>query len=427
MLLKRIEIRNVRKIKQADIDFLGPGLQVFQGANESGKSSLAQSLSLTMNGARAFTPGMISHGEETAEIIGYTDDGLKIRTVISDTVKQTVSRWDQNTSRYSSVSGGVREFLNSICSGLEMPWAMRDMTDAKIIEMLKERCGISERIGEIDEEISTKERLRTEVGRDKKRMGTLKVVPEAKHPSPADELTAERNKATEYVKWLREKLDYAEAAIRAKCRFDSVADIEALIPLVKDTVAKAKAAVSEQKEYTQADIDRLNVALAEWAKEETAAKEYDDYLAKKQELEGYTTQYEELTTKIEELRALRKKTLADMNLGVEGLEIGEDNMLYHNGARRGITESDKTSNWSTAESIQVFFSLGVRFSGKLKILIVDNAESLDAKTTSAISQWAENSGFLVILLKVATLPEKLEEQIIYLKEGEIISKEGKGK
>ena len=66
-----------------------------------------------------------------------------------------------------------------------------------------------------------------------------------------------------------------------------------------------------------------------------------------------------------------------MKLGVKGLEITEDNQLVHCGALRGITESNKVSNWSTAETVRVFFSIGSVFASKLKILVVDNAESLD--------------------------------------------------
>ncbi len=58
----------------------------------------------------------------------------------------------------------------------------------------------------------------------------------------------------------------------------------------------------------------------------------------------------------------------------------------------------------------------------MKVLVVDNAESLDLKTVTAISDWAEKAGFLVIMLKVAEMPEELEEGIIYLKEGEVITK-----
>lgn len=70
----------------------------------------------------------------------------------------------------------------------------------------------------------------------------------------------------------------------------------------------------------------------------------------------------------------------------------------------------------------MFFSLGARFCGELKVLVVDNAESLDAKTTKVISEWAESAQFLVILLKVAEVPEELEEGIIYVQEGEVLKK-----
>ncbi|MDR1046625.1 MAG: AAA family ATPase, partial [Treponema sp.] len=89
MLLKRLEIRNMRKIKQADVEFHGPGPQVIQGANEAGKSTLAQSIALTLEGPKAFNPGMITHGEEQAEIIAYTDDGLQIKTIIRNSTKDS--------------------------------------------------------------------------------------------------------------------------------------------------------------------------------------------------------------------------------------------------------------------------------------------------------------------------------------------------
>jgi hypothetical protein len=36
--------------------------------------------------------------------------------------------------------------------------------------------------------------------------------------------------------------------------------------------------------------------------------------------------------------------------------------------------------------------------------------------------WAEKAGFLVITLRVAEAPETLEEGVIYLKEGEVVTK-----
>jgi hypothetical protein len=169
-------------------------------------------------------------------------------------------------------------------------------------------------------------------------------------------------------------------------------------------------------------VDAFDSKLAVWYEAEKKAAAYDGYLKNKQEWNRLTEQYNALTGEIEALRESRRKTLSSMKLGVKGLEIGEDNMLYHNGAVRGITETNKVGNWSTAESVQVFFTIAACFSGDMKVIVVDNAESLDEKTTSAISKWAETANFLVILLKVAEIPDNLEDGIVYVREGEVLTK-----
>ena len=365
---------------------------------------------------------MITDGEEQAEIIAFTDDGLQIRTSIKGTVKQTVSRLNENLGRYVTVSGGVREFLNAIRSGLEMPWALRSMTDAQIIEVLKNRAGVSDKVQEIDSRIKVKETARADVGRDKKRLGERGKPPEeTEHPPKIDELKTERETAIRFLKIQRETLDKAAEYIRAKCFFETLDGIPALKAAVDEAYQCAKKRMEETgKPYTQADVDRMDRRFMEWNTEEEKAKAWDAYGEKKQVIERLAAHYETLTGEIETLRELREKTLSGIAL-IKGLEIGENTMLYHNGVLRGITDSNTVDNWSTAESVQVFFSIGAAFSGEMKVLVVDNAESLDGNTTKAISQWAEKSACLVILLKVADLPDDLEEGIIYLKEGEVIT------
>jgi hypothetical protein len=139
---------------------------------------------------------------------------LKIRTVISDSVKQTVSKKDETSGKYAALSGGVRTFIDSIRSGLEMPWAMRDMTDARIIEILKDRAGITQKIAEIDAAIKDKEAVRTETGRDKKKLGTKDPVKEMRHPDPIESIQTERAAAAEYLNKLRDTLVKASDYIR---------------------------------------------------------------------------------------------------------------------------------------------------------------------------------------------------------------------
>jgi hypothetical protein len=197
--------------------------------------------------------------------------------------------------------------------------------------------------------------------------------------------------------------------------------------MIDDTVKRVKEIIGNAgKSYTQADVDDMDKRFVEWNTEEENAKKWDAYCEKKKTIEHLTGQYEALTHEIEALRDSRKKALSGITL-IKGVEIGEDNMLYNKGILRGITETNKIDNWSTAESVQVFFSIGAAFAGKMKVLVVDNAESLDGDTTAAISKWAEKNEFLVILLKVADVPAEMEEGIIYLKEGEVMTKCSRGK
>jgi hypothetical protein len=385
-----------------------------------------------MNGAKDLTPGMITHGEEKAEIIAYTDDGLKIRTVIEDSVKQTAEKYDENLRRFVKVSGGVRAFLNSICSGLEMPWTLRDMPDAKIIELLKSRCGIESKIAAIDTAIKDNETLRTEAGRDKKKLGDPaarepKAEDRIKQPDPIDGIKAERQKAADQIAWRKAQFEEANGHLRRNCVFQTLGQLKEYKKLVDEAETAMISVLTsresrEKKAYTQADVDGFDKQLSAWIELKQKADAYGKYLADKAEWDRLSALYDKLTAEIGILRDSRKKVLQDMKLGVKGLEIREDNRLYHNGAVRGITDTQKSCNWSTAESVQVFFGLGARFAGDLKVLCADNAESLDKKTTEAITAWAESAGFLVILLRVAEVPETLEDGIIYVKEGEVLTK-----
>jgi chromosome segregation ATPase len=424
MLLRELQILNCRKIVQAQVQFHGPGLQTIQGMNGSGKSTIAQAIQLTLEGPKAFTPGMITLGETQAEIIAITDDGVKIKTSISGkTVKQTVQKLDEETNRYTAVSGGVREFLEGIRSGFEMPWALKDMSDAKIIEILKDRCGVTKKISEVDAKLKDKEALRTETGRDKRALGDLGEAPaKTEHPPKIDEIKQKREDATAYLKKVSETLEKAANYIKEKCVFTSIEEIGNLHGIIDAAIKCAKDKIKDDTVYTQENLDELERKYTNWVEIEDKAVKYDAYIEKKEKIETLDAEYKKLTEEIEALRESRKRVLSEMNLGKKGLEISEENQLVHNGVVRGITDTNKSSNWSTAESVKVFFGIAAMFSGEIKVIVVDNAESLDEKTTFAISDWAEKNQFLVILLKVASVPETLEDGIIYVKDGAVIAK-----
>jgi hypothetical protein len=290
--------------------------------------------------------------------------------------------------------------------------------------MLMSRSGATEKIAAIDAGLIEKERLRTETGRDRKRLGDLGKAPaQIKHPSAIDDVRAERENMRKHQKAYAKAQTAAQETIRRAlndcCTFE---DLENVASVIAGEVAAGRKKLAGFKAYTEADAQALDEQISQWFDIEGKARIYDVYLEKKNQCEALDRQYEALTTEIEGLRSQRKKVLSEMDLRVAGLEINEASLLVHNGIVRGVTKIEKAGNWSTAESVQVFFGLGARFAGKMKVLVVDNAESLDTKTTGAITEWAEKAGFMVIMLRVAEVPEELEEGVIYIREGEVLTK-----
>jgi hypothetical protein len=276
----------MRKIKQAEIEFHGAGVQWIKGLNKAGKSTLAQCVELTLGGSKSFSRGMISGGEAEAEIVAYTDDGLKIRTAVTDCVRQSVSRLDPATGKYAPLSGGVRAFIDSIRSGLEMPWSMREMSDAEIIERLKKRSGVSQKIAEIDAELQEKESARAAVGRNKKRMGEIQAVVETEHPDPVGDIQAERGRAEKYLKKEKAVLEAAADYIKTRCSFTSLAEISGLHADVDEALSTAENKLRNEQRYTRSDLCALEKRLSEWVQTERKAATYDDFLKRKSEYDA---------------------------------------------------------------------------------------------------------------------------------------------
>lgn len=261
------------------------------------------------------------------------------------------------------------------------------------------------------------------VGREKKAKGKPIPVAEAKHGASIDELI--RHKAE-----IRAKIDaknefYKE--INYKVRDVIIKDINSLEECINHMQnALSIAREMEERESmscTEDDIHKLDIEIAEWNKKEAMALQYDAYVRTLEEINTLEKRYKELTQSIEEKRAIRKETLNSMKLGVKGLEITEEGCLLHNGVLRGITKTNPVGNWSTSQSLQVFFLLGLRFAGKIKVMVMDNAECLDELHTKLISDLASKNDFLLIMLKVGRVSGEKDEGIIYIKDGSIV-KEG---
>jgi hypothetical protein len=129
-----------------------------------------------------------------------------------------------------------------------------------------------------------------------------------------------------------------EHRIPSRCSFTSLEEISGLHAVVDEALSTAENKLRNEKRDTRSDFCALEKRLSERVQTERKAAAYDDFLKRKFEYGALSARYKARAGAIEALRASRKKMLSDMPL-IQGLEIGGDSPLYHNGVVRGIMEA----------------------------------------------------------------------------------------
>lgn len=120
-----------------------------------------------------------------------------------------------------------------------------------------------------------------------------------------------------------------------------------------------------------------------------------DYEASKQ-------QHTRLDRQLEQLRELRKGLLEGLDLGVDGLEVGQGELRLH-----GVSFKQA----STAQRIRVACAVAMKGNGALKLLRIDNGEMLDSESRRFLLDLATEHGYQVIMTCVSD-DEELQVEIV---------------
>lgn len=99
-----------------------------------------------------------------------------------------------------------------------------------------------------------------------------------------------------------------------------------------------------------------------------------------------------LDRELEALRALRKQILEGIDLGIEGLAVGEGELILH-----GVTFKQA----SNAQKIRVACAVAMLGDSELKLIRIDNGEALDTESRQFLLELAGQQGYQVIMTCVS--------------------------
>ncbi len=120
------------------------------------------------------------------------------------------------------------------------------------------------------------------------------------------------------------------------------------------------------------------------------------------ELIASQTKHGQLDRQLEALRQLRKDLLEGLDLGVDGLVVGNGELLLH-----GVTFKQA----SRSQKMRVSLAVAMKGKGELKIIRIDDGEQLDSESKEYLLAMAKENGWQVIMTRVADLKE-LQVEIV---------------
>jgi len=388
---------------------------VLEGENEQGKSSVIESMAMLMAGGQ-MPQKVLREGADKGIIVAeYQTDAGKLIVNKTFTESKTPALKVTLEGRRGAFTAG-QTILDVLLDHISLdPLQFARMDPKEQAETLATLMGfdptpLNQRRKELYDE-------RTDVNREVKRLcSAWQSIP--KHDdAPEQEVSvsdlmatleerqhhnAEGESAEERIAEISGEL--SQNASRLAALKEEIALLEAKATQLASERKTAIAKIADfehqdtneiKKQISQAD--EINAAVRD---NKMRAKAYEDYMAKHSEWERLNDDIDAIDRK--KAQAFKE---ARENLPVPDLDITEDGITYKGSpfAQAGTSATLKVS---------AAISMALNKDSAVKLLMIDDAEQMDAKSTQMLCEMAGERGFKVFLARVLGAAGKSEGSVI---------------
>jgi len=423
--LKAVEIRPTRNVV------------VVGGKNGQGKSSCLDSVLFCLAGGKSIPDGVVREGQEKAEIVLRTDEGLLIKRIITADGKATLEIKQISATGIESKVSSPQAMLDKLVGRISFdPLAFTRMKPADQIDTLRAAVGVD--TARVDREISNYFDSRADVSRQlRDAEGTLRGLPrysdapetERSATELIDELTkiSQKNQANEEVrkeaKRAKQAAEEAETCFqRERFKYDALidegkAEVQRIDDLLAETKSRYRAKAISQKDQTKlaeataADTKRIAAGLeARGEVDELDDSEVRDAIKKvdsvnekvranaafkKQEekTDLLASKVEELTGLLEAKRREKSHVMETAKWPVEGLSFTESGVVFKD---RPFTLL------SSAEQLRISAAVGLAQNPGLPVMLIRDGSLLDEDSLASIEEIANQYGGQIWIERVST-------------------------
>lgn len=394
--INTLEFENVKRIKAVKIEPTENGLTIIGGKNNQGKSSVLDAIAWALGGDR-YRP---SNPQRDGSV---TPPHLKIELSNGLIVERKGKNSDLKVIDPSGNKAGqqlLNEFIEQLA--LDLPKFM-EATSKEKANTLLQVIGVGDKLFELEKQEKELYNQRHTIGQiadqKKKFAEEMTVYPEA----PSEPVSA-----AELIKQQQEILAKNGENQKKRERADSIADQCAnaygVVKELENKLAEAKEKhrqlerdletakkdakdlqdeSTEELERNIAQIDEINVKVRA-----NAAKEAADI-----EAADYKDQYDDMTSKIENVRKEKMALLDGAELPLAGLSVEDGELTYND---------RKWDSMSGSDQLKVSVAIVRKLNPNCSFVLMDKLEQMDLDTLKDFGAWLEGENLQVIATRVST-------------------------
>lgn len=394
--INKLEIENVKRVKAVRIEPSANGLTIIGGNNNQGKTSVLDAIAWALGGDK-FRPSQAQNGDSVIP--------PHLRVVLNNGL--IVERKGKNSDLKVTDPDGnkagqqlLNEFVEQLA--LNLPKFM-ESSDKEKADVLLKIIGIGDRLHALEQQ-------EQEIFNDRRSIGRIADQKEkfAKEQEYYPDAPLDLVSPSELIRKQQEILARNGENQRKREKVDryrqSVAFMQSEVESLEAQLTKKK------KELTEAETS-LNVAMMD-AKDlqDESTKELEESISGIEEINRkvranldkgkaeddareYRRQYDEFTTKLENVRKQKRDLLDSAPLPLPELSVEDGELIY---------KGQKWDNMSGSDRLKVSTAIVRKLNPRCGFVLLDKLEQMDMTTLQEFGQWLEEEGLQAIATRVST-------------------------
>ena len=409
--INKLEIENVKRVKAVTIEPTSNGLTILGGNNNQGKTSVLDAIAWALGGNK-YKPS------KPARDGSMNPPTLRLELSNGLIVERKGKNSDLKVTDPSGQKAG-QQLLDSFVEelALNLPKFIESSAKDKANTLLQ-IIGVGEKLWELDrkeERLYNERRTIGQIADQKKKY----AAEQPQYPEAPNELVSIADLIHEQQEILARNGENAKKRQNRENIVNSLHLSEARLKQLKEQLAQEEAThESLMSDYIAANksiedlvdesTDEIESSIANIEEINRKVRANLDKEKAEEDAKQYSSQYDKLTTEIQDVRDERTSLLDSADLPLPGLSVEDGELVF---------EGQKWDNMSGSQQLRVATAIVRKLKPECVFVLLDKLEQMDIPTLTEFGKWLESEG----LQAIATRVSSGEECQIIIEDGYVVS------